>query len=150
MIQGSINQLLQSAAIFGRLAPGYESRVGARQAKKQIAAAESQLAQTVPSDEGTVEANITQELLEEKAKYSEALFKAKPSQKNYRKYVISRAETGKEPIMTFQASPEEIAQERAELEAETAQRIRQQELSKIRESLEANAPTTYGRRDKVL
>lgn len=147
MIQGSINQLLQSAAIFGRLAPGYESKVEARQAKKQIAAVESQLAQTVPSEEGTVGANITQELLEEKAKYNEALFKAKPSQETYSQYVRSRAETGKEPLAVIKASPEEIAQERAEIEAETAQRLRQQELSKVRESLKANAPTVMGRRE---
>lgn len=46
-------------------------------------------------------------------------------------------------------STQEIAQERAEQEAEAAQRIRQQELARVREALMANAPTTYGRRDKI-
>jgi hypothetical protein len=46
-------------------------------------------------------------------------------------------------------STQEIAQERAEQEAEEAQRIRQQELARVREALMANAPTTYGRRDKI-
>jgi hypothetical protein len=128
MIQGSINQLLSMAAIGTRLTPGYESRVEARKATKQIADTEAQLAQvTHTSEEGTVTANITQELLENRAQASESLFRAKPTKETYRQYVISRAEQ----------------------EAEAAQRIRQQELARVREALTANAPTTYGRRDKI-
>lgn len=152
MIQGSINQLLNIAALSARLDPNLESRTEARKASRQIAIAEAQLAQIKPteaSQEGTVAANIAQEVLEDRAQASEALFRAKPTEETYRQYSRNRAETGREPVARIQATPEEIAQERAEQEAEAAQRIRQQELARVREALTANAPTTYGRRDRI-
>lgn len=148
--QGSINNLLGTAAIAGRLSPGYESKQAAYGAKKKLKVLENQEAQITNATEGSTEHKIYQDIQEQKRDASKTLFESQPSKKTYQQYKKARWAAG-EPISTFSADPSEILQEQADIEAEAALRREQERLLRTRQALMSNAPQTqFGIREKNI
>ena len=137
--QGSINNLLSTVAVAGRLSPEFEAKQAAAAAGKKLKVLEKQEAQITSATEGSTEHKIYQDIQEQKQAAAKQLFEAKPSSKTYNQYRQARWYAG-EPVMTTPADPEEILIERANAEAEANLLRENERVQRTRAALMQNAP----------
>lgn len=147
--QGSINNLLSTVAVAGRLSPEFDSKQAAAAAEKKLKVLEKQEAQITYADPGSTEDKIYQDIQEQKQAASKQLFEAKPSSKTYNQYRKARWSAG-EPFMTIPADQEEILIERANMEAEARLLRENERVQRTRTALMQNAPQpTTGKKETI-
>lgn len=142
VIQNAINQMIGTAGLAARLSPGYDTRQELHQLSKQEKALSLQkkaLPNISPEEYEageSVHARQIQELTSKQADVAQRQFELKPSKENMRKAAFARSTVTNEPLMTFQADPDEIRMEQANLKAaqksETRQKTRRNFMDYLR------------------
>lgn len=135
MIQGSINQLLQSVAIFGRLAPDYEKKVEMRQLSKQedvlkgqAEAATKSLTERNEQEDLSQDIDVLKQATEKGVQLAERGFELNPSTETYEKLLKrKRAAKNAEQIETDYL---EARQKLAEQKAQSNLQLEQKRISK--------------------
>ena len=138
MIQGSINQLLQSAAIFGRLAPDYEKKVEMRQLNKQEDVLKGQVKASKQSFNKRAEMNeqedfsqdidVLKQTTEKGVQLAEKGFELNPSTETYEK-LLKRKSAAKDAEQ-LETNYLEARQKLAEQKAQSALQLEQKRISK--------------------
>ena len=153
-IQGSINQLLQSAAILGRLAPGYEKRAELRQLNQKYKTYEKQIdlynLQKDSNQLTPAQLEAGKQLNQKLASLSERRFELDPTIDNLNKYMGTLQST--ENIET--ANKKELLRRKAEESAKASLKEEQQRLansrSAIRKEILSNTPTVFSKRGETI
>lgn len=126
MIQGSINQLLQSAAIFGRLAPDYEKKVEMRQLTKQedvlkgqVEAAKQSLTErkaNLKPGELKQDVDVLKQATQKGVQLAEKGFELDPSTETYEKLLKRKrtAESASQIEKDYLAQRQQLAEQKAQ------------------------------------
>ena len=126
MIQGSINQLLQSAAIFGRLAPDYEKKVEMRQLTKQedvlkgqVEAAKQSLTErkaNLKPGELEQDVDVLKQATQKGVQLAEKGFELDPSTETYEKLLKRKrtAESASQIEKDYLAQRQQLAEQKAQ------------------------------------
>lgn len=126
MIQGSINQLLQSAAIFGRLAPDYEKKVEMRQLTKQedvlkgqVEAAKQSLTErkaNLKPGELEQDVDVLKQATQKGVQLAEKGFELDPSTETYEKLLKRKrtAESASQIEKDYLAQRQQLAERKAQ------------------------------------
>ena len=151
MIQGSINQLLNLAAVGYRLSPEYERNVKLRDVEARLTGMKEQ-AELIDQRRGEfltpAEYDELDILGENIIEASRERFAINPTKETAEKHFgnvranearLQRREEMMKPVVT-PADPAEIEYERAMMDMEARTAIREKELAGVRQNLLSNAP----------
>ena len=155
MIQGSINQLLGMAAVFARMDPGTEKRAEVRRAEAVVDSLDKQ-AKTISADDPKTGVKFSDlaggeihedyvEVLEKKAKASEALFNLEPTEERRKSFKQAKGAAQGER-QHYKSEKKRIEQDNAEHNAMENMMLEQQrvqksnQLSSMGKALTENAP----------
>lgn len=115
--QSGINQLLGMSALFSQL-PSAQGIAADRKLASQAQALQAQqdiIQAGPPVQEGTVKANISQEIGKQMTDVKKQQFERHPNAQTLNEYTKMRSAYGDEPIAKLPADPDEIAAEKAEM-----------------------------------
>jgi hypothetical protein len=139
MIQGSINQLLSMAAMAQRLSPEFETKQARVQTEQQLKGLQKQTKAWDFTKEETIgQIEAANSVVDDVVAASKKAFAVNPNEETFGRYMTNVKESeafkkkGDERIKEILNKEEEY--KKAQREAEAAQKIRQLELTKVRES----------------
>ena len=138
MIQGSINNLLNQAAIFGRLSPGYETKQELHKLGKQEKALEQKSALAEEKAKSPLQSvreaaeRDQEDFAKQALDIEKRKFELKPSAEGYKKVLHERGALEGTLVETLPADEWDYLQEQAELKAESSLNREQKRVSNSR------------------